>query len=208
MGIIASIPQNLQCDFSSRNLKIDTASKKNIYFKVAENTANWLASLAVEDPYGAIKWPWSEGGSWYSIGLDMGATGIGRFFLELYEVNPDISYLQYAEGAGRYISQHGYEGVQLDWLGGPGAAGSFFFDLYRTTGNTFYLQEAEKAGDWIIAKHYEENEGYYWIPFLSLPDRIYTSWAHGAAGLGAFLAELYEATGNIEYLDAAKKAAT
>jgi lantibiotic modifying enzyme len=182
--------------------------KKNIYFEYALKAASWLMSLAVEESPDVYKWPVSEETpTSFLIGMGSGAAGIGTFFLEIYRTTGEDEYLRYAEGAAKFITEQDYEDVPIDWLAGPGGAGSFLLELSKTTHNIFYLNQAIRLGDWLITQHFEENTGYYWIPYSNAPDKIFTGWAHGVAGLGAFFIELYGETGDETYLDYAEGAA-
>jgi rhamnogalacturonyl hydrolase YesR len=182
--------------------------QNNVYFKFAQSAANWLKSMAVEESPGAYKWPVAEEQSFlYRIGMDDGTTGAGIFFLELYKVTKDPQYLKYAKGAASHLSQHSYQQGEIDWLSGAAGVGCFFIDLWEVTHDTSYLAQAQRAGNYLISKHYQENGGYYWRHSQDLP-KIYTSFAHGAAGIGYFFARLYDETKDEKYLNYAEGAAT
>jgi len=189
------------------NSEPNSTYQENIYIGYAEKAANWLISIAVEVSPGVFKWPYREEESIYPVGIGSGTAGVGMFLLELYKVTQNPDYLEYAEGAGKFIGEYEFGDVDIDWLSGAAGAGYYLLDLWEVTGNTYYLDLARNTGNWLIEKHYEENGGYYWKHFPEYPD-IFTGWAHGAAGIGAFFARLFRETQDGMYLEYARGAAT
>ena len=189
-------------------VKQDTPGyQTNIYFEYAKKAANWLKSLAVEEANGAYKWPTTESSDTYRTGIDTGAAGVGWFFLELYNVTKDSEYLEYAEGAGRFLLNNHYTGGEVDWLNGAAGVGHYFIELWKTTNNPLYLDEANRIGNWLTTQCSQENGGYFWVNFIN-PSKVYTSYAHGASGIGDFFARLYDVTNDLKYLNYARGAAT
>lgn len=177
----------------------------NVYFEYAQKAANWLESMAIETAPGAYRWPQSEETSDSQIGMDAGAAGIGTFFLELYKTTLNPEYLRFAEGAANYVGSHAYSEGEIDWLSGAAGAGCFLLDLWKTTGNAYYLVQARRAGDWLISRHYEGGGGYYWKHYANFT-KIYTGFAHGAAGIGFFFARLFDETRDPTYMSYARGA--
>jgi rhamnogalacturonyl hydrolase YesR len=181
--------------------------QRNIYFEYAEKTANWLKSLAVESSPGIYRWPTAEGVNNYTIGIDSGAAGVGLFFLELYDVTRDVEYLEFAEGAGKYLFNYQYVDGKVDWLNGAAGVGYYFVELWKVTDNMSYLDQAGKIGDWLITQCSEENSDYFWENYIN-PTKVYTGFAHGTAGIGYFFSRLYDVTHEKKYLGYARGGAT
>ncbi len=178
------------------------------YLNAAQQVANWLESLAVDTGNGALAWPISNINQQRLLGLDQGAAGIGRFFVELYRQTGDDAYLDIAISAARYErSQHitgQYNGP--DWLAGAAGSGEFLLELYAASGDRTFLQWAEDIAAWHTATALrpapDEN---FWLHAPNFP-RTYTGIAHGAAGIGMFHSRLYMHTGNPEHLTLAENA--
>ena len=183
-----------------------TGNQTNIYLEYAKKAANWLKSLAVEEANGAYKWPTEELSQSYKIGIDSGTTGVGMFFLELYHVTKDQEYLEYAEGAGRYLLNSHCKNGQVDWLNGAAGVGNYLIDLWKTTNNPSYLYRAQQTGNWLTTQCSQENGGYFWMNYID-PSKIFTGYAHGTAGIGDFFARLYDVTNDLKYLNYARGAA-
>lgn len=109
---------------------------------------------------------------------------------------------------------HGFKGDREIYDASVGAAGAGFVLLYaaRSGLHPDALQWATEVGDRLleVAQHtsHEGQAGLNWalmsdMPFPWNP----ANFAHGGAGVGAFMAMLYEATGHQRFLDAAKGAA-
>ena len=79
------------------------------YLAFSKNLANWLISNANEaEDY--AKWPKAQGGTEFYISGSNTASDhygstpqIGRFFLNLYSVTSNSTYLNYAEKAARWL---------------------------------------------------------------------------------------------------------
>ena len=64
------------------------------YLIAAEKAANWLTSMENEEQNcNGLSWPTSELNDDATPGLCNGAAGIGRFFLKLYQIKGEESYL-------------------------------------------------------------------------------------------------------------------
>jgi len=183
-----------------------TGYQTNIYLEYAKKAANWLKSLAIQDTNGAYKWPATASSQSYTIGIDTGTAGVGMFFLELYNVTKDREYLEYAEGAGRYLLNSHFAVGQVDWLNGAAGVGHYLVDLWKATNNPSYLEKARQTGNWLITQCSPENGGYFWVNYIN-PSKIYTGYAHGTAGIGDFFARLYDVTNDLTYLNYARGAA-
>ena len=178
------------------------AQSKSDYLDAAKKAAAWITSLEVQKYDNALCWPSASGNNYYALGYDTGVAGIGYFFLKLYQATRNHDYLIKAEKAASYLDyQFQYGGWRLiDWLNGAAGYGSYYLMLYRETKNAKYLELANSAAQYVISKSSDQGNGkYYWVNPINPPVQ-YTGFAHGAAGIGYFLLELYEITNNKELL--------
>lgn len=172
------------------------------YLNAAKRTADWLMGFAGEETNcDGLSWPVSNLNSGRYASMSLGSAGIGTFFLKLYNVTGDQVYLDIAEKAGNYS----YYRQKYVYMGGPdtftGAAsgGNFMLQLYQTTGKTEFLTRARDYAQWLDQNKSVDDAGIYWR-ISPTYEKIFTGLAHGAAGVGMFLVDLYSATGESEYL--------
>ena len=189
------------------------------YFQYAVGGAQWLIERAISEA-GGYKWPQREGLSLYYTGLYVGTAGTGDAFLNLYETLSDTIYLEYATGAADWLlsvaifenpdeckwpsSQYSAD-YCTDIIYGASGIGLFLLRMYDFTNNPEYLDYARYAGNWLVNQAIPDGSGYKWEVSNYCP-YIYTGFSHGAAGIGYFLAELYEHTNDSLFLDYAKGA--
>jgi len=105
---------------------------------------------------------------------------------------------------------HGFKGDREIYDASVGAAGAGFVLLYAARANLHprALQWAREVGDRLLDVAQTTETGLNWALMSDMPFRWNPSnFAHGGAGVGAFMASLYEATGEVRYLDAARGAA-
>ncbi len=90
-----------------------------------------------------------------------------------------------------------------------GSAGIGLFLLWADTGleNPSALELAAAAGRRLIELGAPDRGGLKWMIAPAVP-RNYPNFSHGTAGVSYFLAALYNATGEREFLDAARAGAT
>ena len=188
----------------------------NPYLHHAESAARWLMSIAMEPAPGLYKWYNSDLESdRFMTEQTMGAVGVGKFFLELYDATGNGTYLEYAQGTGRWLISLAeevspdscrwskYEGWGIydpDYLGGIGSTMEYLSMLYRSTGNSTYLDYAVKGANWLVDQAVPAPGGYKWRSFSTI-DFNMTGWYHGTAGLSHVLMEIYSDTQNTTYLD-------
>ena len=188
----------------------------NPYLYYAESGARWLMSIAMEPAPGLYKWYNSDLESdRFMTEQTMGAVGVGKFFLELYDATGNGTYLEYAQGTGRWLISLAeevspdscrwskYEGWGMydpDYLGGIGSTIEYLSMLYRSTGNSTYLEYAVKGANWLIGQAVPEQNGYKWRSFSTI-DHNMTGWYHGTAGLSHVLMRIHSDTGNETYLE-------
>jgi rhamnogalacturonyl hydrolase YesR len=177
------------------------------YLEAARATARYLRALAIEDrTTGALSWPVSDRNPRPATGMDVGAAGIGTFFLSLYEVTGDTDDLVTAERASDYVfAQYRRSGpAGSDWLAGAAGGGEFALRLYDATGRSAHLSDAVWAADWLVAHATASGPGYYWA---SGSPNVFVGRYHGPAGIGLFLLRVYAATGEARYREVAIGAA-
>ena len=105
---------------------------------------------------------------------------------------------------------HGFTGNREIYDASVGAAGAGFVLLYAAKHNVHAqaLTWAMAVGDRLLQVADTTKGGLNWALMSDMPFPWSPSnFAHGAAGVGAFMAMLYEATGEHRYLDAAIGAA-
>ena len=105
---------------------------------------------------------------------------------------------------------HGFKGDREIYDASVGAAGAGFVLLYAARSNLHphALQWAAAVGNRLLDVAQKTEGGLNWALMSDMPFPWNPSnFAHGGAGVGAFMASLYEATGNARYLDAARGAA-
>jgi len=189
------------------------------YFQYAIGGAQWLIDRAITEADG-YKWPQKEGESLYYTGFYVGTAGTGNTFLNLYETLSNTTYLEYATGAADWLlsiaifenqneckwpsSQYASD-YCTDIIYGAAGIGLFLLRMYDLTDNPEYLDYARYAGNWLVNQAKPASNGYKWEVSNYCP-YIYTGFSHGAAGIGYFLAELFEYTNDSQYFEYAEGA--
>jgi rhamnogalacturonyl hydrolase YesR len=176
------------------------------FLAAAEETAAWLTTLEIPSGDG-LRWPRSAGTSGGGTGIEGGSAGIAAFFLRMYEVTRDPRWLEKAEGGARHVATEYAAGrfAGHDWLSGAAGGGDFLLEMHARTSSPVYLDGAVAAGEWLLSTAIVEGDGVYWRHHPQNPN-VYTGVAHGAAGVGLFLVDLYRATQDARYLHHAERA--
>lgn len=195
--------------------------------EVAEKAATWILSQAIPEA-GGYKWEFKSywGRTFYESNVQWGSAGFGKFFLALYETTGNSLYLDYAEGAAKWVisqavpASGGYKWAHPDddipspgWWLSPTVSGiaEFLLRMYQTTGDSTYLDYAKGAAKWLMAMAYWGEPGCF-IPY-NPPGRYGTQAAHGIgpgreAYTVTFLLHLYQETGDATYLPYVEGTAT
>jgi lantibiotic modifying enzyme len=178
------------------------------YLAAALETAKWIRSFAVTKETGK-SWKMSSGeGSAENDplaaiihendrNLYSGAAGIGYFFVQLYEITEDPSYLADAIAAGEYLMDTFSEALGDKPGIHMGLAGEGLFTelLYQKTRDVRFREYAVKVGDTIYARAVKDASGLHWYDTCDYmgDGSAITYWVY-----------LNKQTGMQKYLDYAK----
>jgi len=129
----------------------------------AEAGARWLMSIAVEPSPGIYKWYNSDlDTTTFMTEQSMGVVGVGKFFLMLYNATGNATYLEYAEGAGKWLISlaeptapdacrwskwEGLNEYDPDHYGGIGSTIEYLMLLHQATDDPIYLEYAIKGAN-------------------------------------------------------------
>ncbi|MHA2235157.1 MAG: lanthionine synthetase LanC family protein [Candidatus Thorarchaeota archaeon] len=171
----------------------------------ANQTAEGLIYNALTDE-GGYSWTRYNGNTERYVGRWHGAAGTAMFFLEMYDLYQNATYLQYTEGIATWIhSTHeedqGYfypdnnaaptKSYKLGgWSRSPAGIGSMFIRLYAVTEDSTYLTYVTEIADFLYHNATASNEGFTWADTNTNP-RIAAAMGHGLAGTGMFFVEAF-----------------
>jgi lantibiotic modifying enzyme len=142
-------------------------------------------------------------------GLYTGAAGVGLALLEMNKAARDRKYRRGVEEILSLLEDRAEpEGRGLQWSSTTdiisGNAGTGLFLLYagREMKNPGCVEMAAAAGLRLVDLAQPSEGGLKWAMDPSYP-RLMPNFSHGTAGIAFFLASLYQATKNREFLEAA-----
>jgi rhamnogalacturonyl hydrolase YesR len=187
-----------------------------------------LAAAAYEEtqiaPSGAV--PKTPGSSAADTGLYQGGAGVAFAYLSLYRHTGNTRWLGDANKILAWVrSQQRAQASGIAWpvsVGtkgngtlsteiAEGAAGIGWVELqaYKLTHAAVDLDTAEEAGTWLLSVQTAEGNGDAWAAYTTGGGAgdYYTSEDLGVSGIGYFFNDLYLATGNAAYNNAAQDAA-
>lgn len=168
------------------------------YLNAAVEIANWLDTLA-QRRGGGLAWANYEGSNAITPGLP-GTSGVGLFYLRLYQVTRDARYLDSANAAATFAySQHAM--LRAEWQSGMTGVGELLIALHRETHDPQQLERIRTIANAIIAQATQDGDAIYWQTTNHA-----IGIAHGNGGPIIFLTHAFEATGERRYLDAAEAA--
>ena len=137
------------------------------------------------------------------VGLYTGITGIGIALLHAGYVLNDTSFIDVVSRIGSHIAQSPY--ISPDLINGAAGRLRFHLALWQTTQDNIHLLHAIQAGAFLVDTIQYSPHGAHWI---LPPDHDQTQgtplvvgYAHGAAGIGDALINLFEATGDKQVLE-------
>lgn len=157
-----------------------------------------------------------EGARWLNIaphpgglplpGLYVGQAGIGAALLRAGQVLGDNKLITWALERGQWILSQSY--TSPDLFNGTAGRLRFHIWLWDETGAPEHLRAAIAAGESLLAtaENAGKNELCWIIPpgYDSLSGSAYLGYAHGAAGIGDALLDLFEITGDERFFLAAQ----
>jgi rhamnogalacturonyl hydrolase YesR len=219
----ASTVQYGSAGFGASYLELYKRTGNSTYLDYAKRAAQWIISQAVPDS-GGYKWPHPDDdipspGWWLSPMV----SAIGDFLLEMYQSTGNVTYLDYATGAARWLAAMTYwgepgcfipynppnpYGTQASHGIAPGREAytvTFLLHMYEETGNRTFLTYVEGTAEWLISgpdKATDPN-GYKWA-FNRPYGSVYATDGNGQIAL--FFFEIYQALGNVTYLEYAQGA--
>ncbi|MFC1476919.1 lanthionine synthetase LanC family protein [candidate division KSB1 bacterium] len=191
-------------------LELFKATGTEDYKTSAQEAADWLLDRANKVNGGYF---WTDdslnGEPVPSPGLYTGTAGVGTVFMEFSKYDNNPLYRMYARGAAHYLVEHmqmsdrgGSWGSSLDIISGSAGIGLFLIRAAEQYENDDFLEAAKEAGIFLIDKAIDDPPGKKWGAQLGAT-RIYPNFSHGTSGAAFFLATLYQATGDRQFLDAA-----
>ncbi|MCR5761940.1 MAG: hypothetical protein K6G00_00990 [Treponema sp.] len=197
------------------------------YIKFAEQAAAWIKTARITGMSGTV-WSQSpdskEDFSDYPMltpkSLYGGSSGVGLFYLRLYQVTKNSEYLKEAESAAKHIIETD-EGISFydrtlnskaagtsklvhvknmpgwaaGYYNGPTGSAYLILKLFELTGNKNYKDYAVKVADDLLSVAKKSDEGIYWSEQNDLC---------GDAGFITYLYSIYKLTKDDRYIDAAK----
>ena len=174
----------------------------------ATGDATWLRAAAAGGDY--LIHEMDANGEKLDAGLYTGLAGLGYTFDGLDRAGAGDRYATAARRAAELIKSRARiteAGAQWtdswDIISGIAGTGLFLLEIAHRWDNE-YLGLAQAAGRRLIAAGEPAEGGLMWFPSGSFR-RNYPNFSHGTAGVGYFLATLYQATGDRQFLDAALK---
>lgn len=104
------------------------------------------------------------------------------------------------------LDGHEHTDAGLDVIAGGAGAIAPLLQIANTTGEAFPADVAVRLGENLIQQAHREPIGWSWGTVSGTSARHLTGYAHGTAGIGQGLLELYVATGSERYAYAARQA--
>ena len=132
-------------------------------------------------------------------GVAVASARVGRLTGDL-DLSTDLS---------RQLVAHLFDYLQtseVDLLSGTAGAVSALLALWRLSGDEEYLENATQLGDFLLASAKHRGEATWWPVQTQSGRRPLTGFAHGAAGIAFALLELFDATADQRYRQAAEGA--
>lgn len=165
--------------------------------KAAEEGGRWLGSHAAAETI-------------HDNSLYFGWSGVAWAYCELYEATGNSMWLSQAQSIASRMAMT--NSSWLDLIDGAPGEGLLYLKLYGETRDSRWLTAAKRRGNWLLNHGVAIGNGLKWPVGLSQEwsSIYYPGMAHGAAGVGYFLAELSRVAGKSDatrYLGGARKSA-
>ncbi|HEY7770099.1 lanthionine synthetase LanC family protein [Longimicrobium sp.] len=163
---------------------------------------------AARTALGAIRFALRHGASLpdTSFGYHSGRVGIAYAAARTGELLGCPEFHAQAEDLLRPLAGNESRDTGLDVIAGAGGAIPPLLQLTRYVDAELALGIARGLGDHLVATATRESDGWSWNTMRNTAVRNLNGYAHGAAGIGHGLLELYAATGDGRYRYAAEQA--
>ncbi|MFV2015927.1 MAG: lanthionine synthetase LanC family protein, partial [Candidatus Heimdallarchaeota archaeon] len=159
--------------------------------------------------------------------IQYGVAGISSTFIKAYQLNLNITYLNFAsQGLKWILTQSGIDKNTTDgqrfirfspdpfypflfsgFLTGNSGIGKILLDYYNITKNEDFLVFAIQIGNWLVATETNGLWDYGGADLLtgtSNEEGSFLGFGAGSSGIGIFLLELFEYTNDVKYLKSVK----
>ena len=168
---------------------------KDEYLEKAKYFAGWLIDNKYTEGGGYF---WKHSPDYQKIypGIAHGTAGIGLFFLKIYEQTLDTQYLEYAEKAFLWMTNHiirfdensiGWKRLNTDdfayhlWCGGSTGIIFFLKKLYETTGKSSYENYLRETVNGLMKYAVYSNDGCSWFYTSDQSGGFSTIYCHGTS---------------------------
>ena len=157
---------------------------------------------------GGIRYALNEGVgiSDFSFGYHSGRVGIAYAAARVGELLGTPELYAQAEALLRPLAGNEGRDMGMDVIAGGGGGIPALLQLSKHVDAELALGIARRLGDNLIEKASRDADGWSWATMRSSSTRNLCGYAHGAAGIGHGLLELYAATGDGRYRYAAEQA--
>jgi len=166
------------------------ATQEARYRDIAESGALWIESQT----RGALTAPKRD------LSLYHGVAGQGMTFLNLYEQTQRERWLDLSQTRAKALRNVSYSAE--DVLAGAAGAGIFLIRLYQATEDPTVLDLASAAADHLFNEAIVNDDGWHWRWHRRSGTFDGIGFAHGAAGIAYFLAELSRYTDDVRAREA------
>ena len=182
-----------------------------LHHATGDSAALSQARAGAEELLGAVAKRDAIGGS----GLYTGAAGIAFVLSEMHAATRESRYrdgaraaLDLVAGQARQVGDGvewgpAPESTSTDIISGGAGIGLTLLAMHRRYNDRRYLELATKAGHRLASVGIPDGDGRRWGMTPSFA-REMPNFSHGTAGVSYFLAELFAATGERSFLDAAR----
>jgi lantibiotic modifying enzyme len=181
------------------------------YLAAVIKTHNYLEKFRVSTPDGDY---WVEPGeNRIDLGFENGSAGITFFYLELYKVTGDSTYLEIVRSGLRYLAVHWREHLinstdnenvkvvkhyELNTSSGVGSIAELFLKTYNTFRDDVSKNALREIAREVVATQTRHGEDVYWMD--------YPAYCTGDSGIAVLLLKISGALGDEELRKLAIKA--
>ena len=156
---------------------------------------------------GAVQTALAEGAGLpeQSFGYHSGRPGIAYAAMRAGELLDRADFFAQAEAIIRPLAGNETRDMGMDVIAGGGGGIPALLQLSRRVDPELAVGIATRLGEHLIAIAAREAEGFSWATMRTSSTRNLNGYAHGAAGIGHGLLELYAATGDGQFRYAAEQ---